>query len=164
MAKATTNARTTTKKGKSTGKASTKKAASSKTKVSPFGNFGKLISFSVSDKRILTFEEFKKENEARWKKHDLIGSKGKIQFLGPGLETVSLTITLDARHGVKPRTTLKAITNYLEQGKADYLVIGGKNVCKKKMVITKTSETWGEVWNKGELVRATLEMELQECA
>lgn len=141
-----------------------KKATKKKAKVSPFGNFGKLISFTTSDKKILTFTGFKREGDARWKEHALIGKKPRKQFLGPGTDTVTFSIVLDARHGVKPRDTLLEIIKYRDTGKADHLVINGSKVCSTKMVITKTSDTWDEVWNKGELIRATIEITLEEYA
>ena len=126
------------------------------------GNFGKLITFEVSDKKILTFRNLKREGEARWKKHERVGKRPLPQFLGPGLDTFSMEITQDARHGVKPRSTMTSIRKHRNAGTPEYLVIKGANVCARKLVITKTSEAWDEVWNKGELVRATMEITFME--
>ena len=157
----TTNASTVANKSKA--KTTTKSKTKSKKKnISPFANFGKLISFSVSDNKILTFSGLKRDSEARWKKHEVVGSKPFMQFLGPGEDTLSLTIVLDARHGVKPRETIEKISEYRDAGKSDYLVINGANVTMNKLVITQTSDTWDEIWNKGELVRATMEITFQE--
>lgn len=159
--KPTTNASTVANKSKA--KTTTKSKTKSKKKtISPFANFGKLISFSVSDGKILTFSELKRDGEARWKKHEVVGAKPFLQFLGPGEDTLSLTIVLDARHGVKPRKTIDSIIAYRDAGKADHLVINGENITANKLVITQTSDTWNEVWNKGELVRATMEITFQE--
>lgn len=157
----TTNASTVTNKKKATVTAKAK-SKSKKKVISPFANFGKLISFSVSDGKILTFSELKRDGEARWKKHEVVGAKPFLQFLGPGEDTLSLTIVLDARHGVKPRETIEKINEYRDQGKSDYLVIGGANVTANKLVITQTSDAWDQVWNKGELIRATMELTFQE--
>ena len=138
------------------------KKTSAAKQLSPFGNFGKLISFTTSDKKILTFRDFKRENSARWKEHALIGRLPRMQFLGPGRGTITFSIVLDARHGVKPRSTIDEILAYENSGKADYLVINGEKVCSNKLIITKSSDTWDEVWNRGELVRATLELTLEE--
>lgn len=126
------------------------------------GSFGKLITFETSDKKILTFEELKRSGEARWKDHDRIGKRPRSQFLGPGLDKFSMTIKLDARHGIKPRATMTAIRKHRNAGTPEYLVIKGSKICTNKLVITKTSETWAEVWNKGELVRAEMEIEFKE--
>lgn len=126
------------------------------------GNFGKLITFETSDKKILTFREFKRDGEARWKKHERVGKRPLPQFLGPDLDTIKFTIVLDARHGVKPRSTMTNIRKHRNAGTPEYLVIKGAKVCDNRLVITKTSETWGEVWNKGELVRAEMEITMME--
>lgn len=157
----TTNASTVTSKSKAkiTAKSKTKSKAKN---ISPFANFGKLISFSVSGSKILTFSELKRDGEARWKKHEVVGAKPFMQFLGPGEDTLSLTIVLDARHGISPRKTIENINLYRNSGKADYLIVKGKKVTEHKLVITQTSDTWEEVWNKGELIRATMEITFQE--
>lgn len=161
---ASTNASTVDAKKKAAAGKKKSKTSAKKTKViiSPFGSFGKEISFTVSDKKILTFKELQREGSARWKKHEYVGRKPRMQFLGPDADTISLTITLDARHGVKPRRTIEKINAYRDTGKADYLIVKGKKVAKNKLVITKTSDVWDEVWNRGELVRATMEITLQE--
>ena len=157
----TTNASTVTNKKKATVTAKAK-SKSKKKVISPFANFGREIAFSVSDKKIFTFSELRREGEARWKKHETIGAKPRLQFLGPGGDTLSLTIVLDARHGVNPRETIEKINYYRDLGKSDHLIINGMKVTEHKLVITQTSDTWNEIWNKGELVRATMEINFQE--
>ena len=46
----------------------------------------------------------------------------------------------------------------------DYLVIGGKIVGKNKVYLESMSEEWNCVWNKGELVKATVELVFKEYA
>ena len=128
------------------------------------GNFGKLIVFEASEQKILTFQLLKAESESRWKEHALIGQTPKMHFLGRGLMKCNLTITLSALHGVRPKATIEAIRHHLDIGMPEYLVIKGSAVCKNRMVITKMTETWDEIWNGGELVRATLDIELKEYA
>lgn len=126
------------------------------------GNFGALITFSTSDTKILTFKEFKREASGRWSQISRISKKPKQQFLGPDLEKVTFTIELSANHGVKPRDTIEKIINHVNEGTPETLVIGSEKVGKNKYVITKASATWDEVWNKGELVRAKVDITLEE--
>lgn len=125
------------------------------------GNFGKKIIFEVSSKKILTFENFKRENTGRWATHPRIGKEPLRQFLGPDATVTTFTIRLDARHGVKPRKTIDTIVDYVKKGTPDTLVIGGKKVGTTKQTINSISQTWDEVWNRGELVRATVEITMQ---
>ena len=53
------------------------------------GYFGDVI-FETSDSRILNFSEFKLESASRFATHDVIGKKPKTEFIGPGLNTVTL--------------------------------------------------------------------------
>ena len=126
------------------------------------GNFGKTIIFETSDARILQPKGFKKEVSGRWAKHSRVGKKPLKQFLGPDDDRVTFSIDLDTRHGVKPRKTLEKIENCIKKGTPEKLAIGGKMVSKYKMVITKASETWDEVWNHGELVRASIDLTFEE--
>lgn len=126
------------------------------------GNFGKLIVFETSDAKILQPKGLKKEVSGRWATHSRIGKKPLKQFLGPEADKVTFTVSLDVNHGVKPRKTIKAIEKYVKNGTPDKLAIGGEMISDGKMVITSMSETWDEIWNKGELIRASLDLTLEE--
>lgn len=126
------------------------------------GSFGKTIVFETSDARILQPKGLKKEVSGRWTSHSRIGKKPLKQFLGPDADSVTLKIDLDARHGVKPRKTLEKIEKAVKKGTPEKLAIGGKMVSKYRMVITKASETWDEIWDHGELVRASIDLTFEE--
>lgn len=126
------------------------------------GSIGKLITFETSDKRILNPKGLKKEVSGRWATHARVLKKPRRQFLGPDTVKITFTIVLDAVHGVKPRKTLKAIEKDVKKGTPRSIVIGGKKVVANKITINSISETWDEVWNKGELVRATAELSIEE--
>lgn len=126
------------------------------------GNFGRLITFETSDRRILSPQKFKREVSGRWAAHSRIGKKPLRQFLGPDTDKVTFTIQLDARHGVRPRRTINAIEKHIRNGTPETLVIGGKKVGSSKMTINSVSETWDEIWNRGELVRASVDISVEE--
>ena len=73
-----------------------------------------------------------------------------------------MDILLSAGHGVSPRVMLEILEVAVETGIAEYLYIGGKKVGSGKMVIENISETWDEVWNNGELVKATVSLTFSE--
>lgn len=126
------------------------------------GNLGKLIVFSVSDKKILTLEKLNQTVSGRWANHNIIAKKPKSEFLGADLRSLTFTITLNAQHGVKPRKTMEAIEKAIETGRTEPLVIGGKNIGKNKWKIIKMSESWDTILSKGELLKATLSLTLEE--
>ena len=65
------------------------------------GTLGRKIVFEVSDDRVFTFSELTREVTSRWTNHEPQGVKPKPEFLGAGLQTASLTITLSATLGVR---------------------------------------------------------------
>ena len=119
------------------------------------GTLGRKIVFEVSDDRVFTFSEMTREVTSRWTNHEPQGVKPKPEFLGAGLQTASLTITLSATLGVRPRDVLEAIENMVENGTAETL---GSNPFR----LTGSSEAWNTVYNRGELARATLTISLEE--
>lgn len=126
------------------------------------GNFGSLITFETNDRRILTFSGMKKEASAGVTEHQRFLQKPLTEFTGPKLSTVSFSITLNAMHGVKPRATMEAIEKAIEEGQTELLVIGGRQVGTGKWIITSMSESWEHMYNGGELVAASVSLNLQE--
>ena len=126
------------------------------------GTLGRNVVFEVSDDRVFTFSELTREVTSRWTNHEPQGVKPKPEFLGAALQTASLTITLSATLGVRPRDVLEAIENMVENGTAETLVIGNRPVGSNPFRLTGSSEAWNTVYNRGELARATLTISLEE--
>lgn len=126
------------------------------------GSFGKLIVFETSDSRVLNFKDFQKTVSANWGKHERIGKKPLSEFLNPQLQGITFTVTLNAQHGVRPRKTLENIENAIESGRVESLVVGAGKVGKNKWKITQMSEAWDTILSHGELMKATLNLTLEE--
>lgn len=131
------------------------------------GSLGSLITFEVSTDRkgnikLLTFNKLSQKISGRYSDHNIIGGKPKSEFLGPGLRTLSFNIQLSAMHGVKPRKTMESIEQAVESGTALPFAVGSKKVGANKWVIESMSESWDEIYNKGELVSVNLSLSLKE--
>ena len=126
------------------------------------GNLGKLITFEVSSKKVLTFNGMQRNVSGRWAQHDIIGSKPASEFLGPGQQKVTLPIFITVMHGVKPRKTLEKLEKAAEKGTPYTFVIGGKKVGSNQWVVEQVSETWGEIIDDGKLLSAHLNLTLSE--
>lgn len=131
-------------------------------KKSKIGNFGETIVFSVSANKILTPKDMKRSVSARWEQHKILGKAPKAEFVGQNAPETTMTVVLSAEHGVRPRATIGAIEKAIKAGTVNWLVIGGKFVGGRKMYISSCSETWDEIWNKGELVKATVNLTFVE--
>lgn len=126
------------------------------------GNIGKAVVFQVSSEMILTFSSLSRTVKGRWASHARIGKKPMKQFLGPDSSSITLTVTLDAQHGVKPRTTAENIAKLITRGEPQAFVVGGRVM--GTYVITEMSEAWERVLNRGEAVRIVCSLTLEEYA
>ena len=128
------------------------------------GSFGKTIVFEVSGDKVFTPNGIQRKVAGRWKQHNILGKTPKSELLGPDADETSCTITLSAEHGVKPRETIERIEKAVKNGETEYLVIGGKKVGSNKTYISSMSEEWDTIWNKGELVKAKINLTFAEYA
>ena len=126
------------------------------------GCWGTDLIFEVNSKKILTPKDLKVTQDSRWSKHNVLQKVPRGEFSGPDTMGVTLTLTLSAEHGVKPRSTVEKIRKANRSGQVEYLVIGGKIMGSNKMAITATSETWDAIYNKGELVKAKIDVTFME--
>lgn len=128
------------------------------------GTLGNKLVFEVNDDTVMTFQNMSREVAGRWTVHEVMGVKPRPEFLGPGLQSITLPITLSAAMGVRPRNVLQTIEQMVESGAAEYLVIGTKPVGKNPFRLTGASETWDKVYSRGELAKGTVTITLEEYA
>ena len=126
------------------------------------GALGCRLVFHVSDWRVLTFRNLKREVSGNWSSMERIGQKPLPFFQGASLQTMTMEIVLDASLGVRPRGMLNQIEQMVESGQAEILVIGRQRIGNGRWVITKSSEAWDVIQRRGELYRATMSLTLQE--
>ncbi len=131
-------------------------------KTATIGHIGKKVVFETSDRKILTFSKMQRTVKGRWASHPRVGKKPKKQFLGPDADRITFTITLNAEHGVKPRKTAENIEKLVRAGRPQTVVIGKRKVGSNKYVITEMSEDWETIMNRGEVVRMTCDITLEE--
>lgn len=130
--------------------------------MSIIGNFGTRIIFETSDRRILTFSGMTQKISGQYAKHSIIGQKDRPEFTGPGNRSVSFKIVLDISMGICPRDVMASIEEAVENGEVEYLIIGGKLIGSNKFYISSVSEAMDVVMGRGEIVRATLNVTMEE--
>lgn len=124
------------------------------------GYFGD-VTFTTSDKKILSFRDFKLSASGSWGEHKRHGKKSESEFLGPNNESVSFVIELDANYGVNPRSEIEKLIKYVEYGNVSPLVIGGKKVGSRWKAM-KLSSSWNHIMSGGELIKASVTLTLEE--
>lgn len=126
------------------------------------GNFGTALVFSVSDRKIQTFENMTRTVGSQWATHSRIGKKDQVEYLRPALQKITFTMELNSEYGVNPRAMLNTLASLAEKGTVNTLVIGGRRVGSHKWRITDVSEEWETIYNRGELARAKVSVTMQE--
>lgn len=74
------------------------------------------IPFVVTYGKIRTFSDYGRSGSGRWAKHDLIGRKPVMEFLGPDVEKVSMKIQLRTDHGINPESELGRLRKMRDTG------------------------------------------------
>jgi len=126
------------------------------------GNLGRLITFSVTSRKVLTFGNMNKTVKGRWTTHSTIGKKPKSEFLGADKQQLTMEIMLSSVLKVNPRKMIERLEKATEKGKHYPLVIGGKKIGKYEWVIESMSETWDKIILDGRLVSAKVNLTLSE--
>ena len=119
------------------------------------GNWGMDVVFSVSDFRVLTFDDMSQTVGSEWATHSRIGEKDQVEYLRPKLRKLTFTIELNASFGVRPRAVS-------ELGHVFPFVIGGKRLGRHRWRMTDVSEAWETIYSRGELYRAKVNVTMEE--
>lgn len=124
------------------------------------GTLGKIV-FSVSDRKVQTFDELSIETGAKYYTHDRHLNKPLLEFGGMETDKLSFSMYQSAFLGANPEKQLRLIDEYIAQGEILSLIIGGKRY-GSKWVITKHSKGYKKFGKKGELLAVESKVTLEE--
>jgi len=128
------------------------------------GTLGKKIIFTVSDFEVLTFKDLKHNVKGRWTMHDVLGGVPRAEFLGPDVQSATMTLHLSVMQNVWPMTVMEELRRIALNGEAEYLVVGGQPVTDNPVRITSVSEAWNTIYHGGILAEADVDVEMEEYA
>ncbi len=123
------------------------------------GNWGSAIKFKVNSDKALTFKNLKRKGSYRRTKHNVIDGKPKVEGLGRELDSITLTIELNASLGVKPRKLEEKLWKKI--GHINPLVIGGKKLCSKAQLVS-LSDAYDIILKHGEVYAITMDLTFEE--
>jgi Phage P2 GpU. len=126
------------------------------------GWFGSDVIFETSDTRILTFTGLKIDSAARFGSHEIIGKKPVTEYIGPGLMSLTFTVTLNGNLGVKPKDEMLLWLAMADSGQVEYLVLGGDVLGDNAWCVKSVSEAWDTIFNLGELFSGKIDVTLEE--
>ena len=127
------------------------------------GNLGD-VSFVVesvkSGIKMLSFTDLRRESEARLTEHD--GKNKLLEFDGPGLDELTLTIVAMAQYHVKPQSVQRSLHKYRKAGTRLPFVLGGRKVGYGFYAIAKISQTYKSVNAEGQVTEMAFNLTLKQ--
>lgn len=127
-----------------------------------FGSWGSTLTFAVSDESQLSFSNLTRKVGSRWATHKIVGGDTRAEYLGIDQGSITMDVMFSAEHGQRPYHDISKLNKACKTGSVNYLYIGGKRIGHCKWYIESISESWNEVWNLGELVRAKCKITFKE--
>ena len=120
------------------------------------------IPFLVSSNYIFTFDDFSRSGSGRWSKHEIIGQKPVMEFLGPDVEKISLTISLRKENGADVVGSLKKLRKLRDEGTAVPFILGFRPVSQNYWILESLNESV-KFWDKwGGMRSVDVQVSLQE--
>lgn len=125
------------------------------------GSLGSII-FMTSSQVVNTFHDYSRESSGRWAKHEIIGKKPVMEFLGPDTEKISFKMLIRRDRGISPREELKQLREYRDKGAVLPLIIGGNVVGDNFWVVESIGEAVN-YWNSlGGILSVSVDVSLSE--
>ena len=74
------------------------------------------VPFMVSKAFVRTFDEYNRNSAGRWAKHELLGQKPVLEFIGPDTEKISFSMHLRTDQGIAPEMELNKLRKLRDKG------------------------------------------------
>ena len=125
------------------------------------GSFGEII-FTVSNFKVLTFTNFKRNIGAKYAEHEVIGQAAKLEFLHRELNEISFDMTFAKALGVVPSVEVEKVKKMCEEGTVNFLVIDNKVYGDMEFVIESFSETVNFFDGAGQVIASKISVKCKE--
>ncbi|WP_418563587.1 phage tail protein [Phascolarctobacterium faecium] len=120
------------------------------------------IPFVVTYGKIRTFSDYGRSGSGRWAKHDLIGRKPVMEFLGPDVEKVSMKIKLRTDHGINPESELERLRKMRDTGAVFPFILGGAPVSDNYWLLEDIGENVSYWRAGGKILSVSVDITLTE--
>lgn len=121
------------------------------------------IQFQVTNtKNIFTFDGYSRSSSTRISKHEVIGGKPVLEFMGADLQEISFEIKINAFWGHNPKKEINRLIKYCENGEVLTFCLAGEPVGDNKWLLTKVSESAEHFDIDGNIIYSKAQITLQE--
>lgn len=125
------------------------------------GSLGE-VAFKVSSDKVFTFNDFSRKGSARITAHELIGRKPLVEFVGPGLESISFKMMLSTFLGIVPLDEVNTLREMRDKGTASSLSLDGTPVGDGLWLLESINEDWKHIDNNGSPRVIDCDLQLKE--
>lgn len=120
------------------------------------------ITFNVSRERIQNFEDFNIQSSARIATHENFQNKPILEFIGPGLDSISLKMNWTITGKLNPLVEIKKLLDKKEKGEVVLFFMGGKPVGEGKYLIENISRVNKIIDDRGNILSMEIDISLLE--
>lgn len=118
--------------------------------------------FTVSQDKIITFDEFQLDSSLEVEKQDNPGSKPSTYIKNPGLDSFNMKVKLDSDFGVHPLNQIEDWMKVKDAKNAYPFLIKGKPLLNTKWLLVSVQLSDTQYDRLGNLMRATLALKFDE--
>ncbi|WP_288907297.1 phage tail protein [uncultured Megasphaera sp.] len=120
------------------------------------------ITFNVSSRRVLTFDNYSRQGNIKQAEHEIIAEKSNMEFTGLEPEEITFDIQLFSQLNVKPEDKLEALRNMRDTGQVVSFILGSSPVSQNKWMIVGLSEKPSYWKQRGKMHVVTVSVMLKE--
>lgn len=120
------------------------------------------IVFYTAFNNVITPSEYSRTGSGRWEEHSLMHTKPVLQFTGPGLTHLSFKILVSKSLGQSPKSILRRLRDYRDNGAVVPFILGGKPVSQNYFIIESLEENEQYFDAYGKLMSVEISLALRE--
>lgn len=127
----------------------------------PIAVFGQKV-FQITQNKIYTFDDLQYGSSLDTEKQDATGKKPSTYNKGPGLNSLSIKILLDASLGINPRKEIEEWEEIKDAGIAYPFILGSRPLGKYKWLLVDVQATIQIIDNAGNILKAEVSLKFDE--
>ena len=120
------------------------------------------VTFEVSISKVFTFDNLNFSHSAKYTEHAILGKRGLLEFVGFGVDFISMTIKIGLELGLKPYEELRTLRKMFRERAVFDFVLDGKPIGDNLWVLESLEETLEEFTIDGKLRSAIINVRLKE--
>ncbi|WP_195940963.1 phage tail protein [Romboutsia sp. 1001713B170131_170501_G6] len=129
--------------------------------MSIIGSFANKV-FKVSSNHLYTFDEFTMNSELKIDEQEVDGSKPSTYIKGPGLDKVSLNVSLIKQKNIDVRNEIDEWKKIKDSKIPYHLIIGNRNLATYKFLLTNVDVSETKIGVSGEYLKAKVQLQFSE--